>query len=152
MTVVASTLTQFLKYPIPGENSDPFYDQFVALMQQVENWSYINTLARNFFLAGGGTLTWNGGTGIFTWTDDFVLPVFFWGKRLLLRYGPDNSMRAAAIQNGQALVVEIPFTLGTDQVVNFSVVSQLDQNKQNQWVAGWRNGSQLFMHSIGEVV
>jgi ABC-type transport system substrate-binding protein len=152
MTVVSATLTQFLKYPIPGEDSDPFYDQFVALMQQVENWSYMNTLARNFFLAGGGTLTWDGVNGILTWTDDFVLPIFFWGKRLLLRYGPDNASRNAQMQNGQAMVVEIPFTVGTDTVVNFTVVSQLDTNKTNQYVIGWRNDSQFFLRGIGEVV
>jgi len=152
MTVVSATLTQFLRYPIPGEDSDPFYDQFVALMQQVENWSYMNTLARNFFLAGGGTLNWDGVNGILMWTDDFVLPIFFWGKRLLLRYGPDNASRNAQMQTGQAMVVEIPFTVGTDTVVNFTVVSQLDPNKTNQYVIGWRNASQFFLRGIGEVV
>lgn len=149
--IVAAVPTQFLKFPIPGEDSDPFYDQFVELMNQVEGWVYFNAVVRNAFLTGGGTLSWDGINGILQWTSDFEVPIFHWGKRLLLRYGPDNAARNLQLQNGQAMIVEIPYVIGTDTVVNFSVVSQLDQTKSNQWVVGWRKDSSLWLHTIGEV-
>lgn len=151
MTIVSAIPTQFLKLPIPGEDSDPYYDQFVELMNVVEKWSYMNALIRNIFLSGGGTRLWDGMNGIFEWTDDFTVPIFFWGKRLLLRYGPDNASRNFQLQNGQAAVIEIPYVIGTDTVVNFSVVSQLDQTKPNQWVVGWRDGSSLWLHTLGQI-
>jgi len=151
MTIVAAVPTQFLKFPIPGEDSDPFYDQFVELMTVVEKWSYMSALMRNFFLTGGGTLSWDGTNGILQWTDDFIVPVFFWGKRLLLRYGSDNASRNLQLQDGQAIVAEIPFVIGTDSVINIAALSQLDQLKPNQWVMGWRNGSTLWLNGMGEV-
>jgi hypothetical protein len=149
MAVVPATYTSFLKFPIPGEDSDPFYDQFVELIRAIESRVFMNDLIKNFFLTKGGTLTWNSGTGIFTWTEDFEVPVFFYGKKMFLRYGPDAATRALALQDGQAIIVEIPSVIGTDTVLNLNVVSQLDVNKANQWVIAFRNGSNLHIHTLG---
>lgn len=152
MAVVSPEQSAFLKISYPGEESDPFWDQWVEMVRQMDEAMFMALVLPNLFIAGGGTRTWNGGSGIFTWTTDFTVPVFYWGKKLIVRYGPDAANRAVTLLDGQALVVEVPIVLNNDTtVVNFSVVSQLTQSKRNLWIAGWRNGSVLQLKGIGEL-
>ena len=142
---------QFLGIRYPSEFEDPFWDAYEAQMQDTDLILFLRKIQNNLFIGAGGTLNWNGGSGVLTWTDDFVIPVFHWGRRILVRYGTDNLTRAVNLLDGQALVVTVPVVMNQDVTVNFSVVSQLTPTAHNQWVAGWRVGSNLQLKGIGQL-
>ena len=147
---MALVYTQFLKTPIPdSDEANPSYEQFMAMVEHQEKFIYMNHLMKNLQLGGGGTLTWN--TGILYWTDDLTVPVFHWGRKILVRFGSESLGRNLVVQNGQAIVLEIPFAPGTNTILNFTALSQLDTSKANQWVAGWRLGDKLYLNGLGEV-
>lgn len=150
MAIVDPEITNLLKIPIPGEDSDPFMDQFREYTRVIEDAAFLTKLLANFFIAGGGTRIWSSGTNILTWTQDWIIPVFHWGKKINVVYGPDNATRAALIPNGSALIVEVPTVLSSNVSLNFKVVSQLDPEKNNQWVAAWNNASTLQIKNLGE--
>lgn len=143
--------TQYLGIRYPSEFEDPFWDNYVAQMEDVDQILFHRKIQNNLFIGDGGTLVWSGGTGVLTWTADFVVPVFFWGRKLLVRYGPDNATRAVNLIDGQALVVTVPTVMNGNVIVNFSVANQLDPNLHTQWVAGWRVGSKLQLKGIGQL-
>ena len=151
MTIVAPEITKFLSIPIPGENSDPFMNQFRNYTNKIEEIMLFNKLFNNLYITGGGTRTWVGASGILTWTDDWVIPVFHYGKKILVQYGNDDLTRAVTLQDGQALIVTVPASLSVNRTVNFDVLDQLDTTKNDQWVAGWRNDTTLQMRGIGEI-
>ena len=64
MTIVAAEITKFLSIPIPGENSDPFMDQFRAFTFKIEEVMFYNKLFNNLYITGGGTRIWVGASGI----------------------------------------------------------------------------------------
>lgn len=144
--------TTFLGIDYPDENQDPFYESYEAQMQQMDQIIFMQKVMNNLFLSGGGTRTWNGGSGSFSWSADFVIPVFHWGKKINVQFGPDNMNRFVAIPDGSALVVTIPFVMNENITVNFAApVAQLTQQSHSQWVAGWRYGSVLYLKGIGEL-
>lgn len=151
MTVVAAEKTELMGIEYPGEESDPFWDQWVNMMNQIDLNIFMRKIKENLFIAGGGSRTWNGGSGVFSWTQDFCIPVYHWGKRVFVRYGPDGATRGVGLQDGQALVVQLPVIMNSDVTVNFSVVDRLNVNKEEQWVAGWRYGGALQLKGIGEL-
>lgn len=151
MAVQPAEPTDLLKIPIPGENSDPFMDQFREYTRVIEDGIFLRKLMVNFFLSAGGTRIWASGTGILTWTEDWIIPVFHWGRRINVVYGPDGTTRTATIPDGSALVVDIPSILNTNVTRDFRVVSQLNTNVNNEWVAGWNNDGVLQLRGIGEI-
>lgn len=142
--------TQFLGIRYPSEQADPFWDEYVAQMQDLDVILFHRKIQNNLFIGDGGALAWNG-AGVLTWSADFVVPVFYWGRRVLVRFGPDNLTRAVTLADGQALVVNMPTVMNADVVVNFEVASQLNPAVHNQWVAGWRIGTKLQLKGIGEL-
>lgn len=62
-----TTPTNMMKWPLPAEDQDPWYEDFVTLWSQADASGYAAREDRNIFLAGGGTFTFNAGTGITTW-------------------------------------------------------------------------------------
>lgn len=150
MSILSPETTEFLGIQYPAEDCDPFYDQFVSLVRDLDSILFMRKIMNNLFIGGGGTRSWGG--GVLLWTDDFVIPVYHWGKRILVRYGPDGLTRGAGIQDGQCLVVNIPMSMNGDVVINFSVLDSLDQARHDQWVVGWRYGSALQLKGIGELI
>lgn len=146
-----SETTDLMKIPYPAEDSDPFWDAWVEMMNYIDRAMFFQKIMANLFIGGGGTRSWNGVSGALTWTSDFVIPVYHWGKRILVRFGPDGLTRALNLADGQFLMVTIPASMNADVVVNFEVRSQLDQTQHNQWVAGWRIGDALQLKGIGEL-
>lgn len=151
MALTPSTPTSLLKIPIPGEDADPYMDQFIEYTNVIEMSIFMRKLMINFLLTGGGTRIWSSGTGIFSWTADWVIPVFHWGKKINVVYGPDGATRAALIPSGSCLIVDIPAILNGNVNLNFRVVSQLNTNVDNEWVAAWNNAGTLIIRNIGEL-
>lgn len=151
MAIVEAQPTDLLGIPIPGEDSDPFYDQFVNYTNFIERVMFFRKLMVNLFIRGGGTITWLTGSSLLSWSDDFHVPVFHWGRRLNVVYGPDGATRNANIPSGSALVLTIPPTLNANRNVNFEVLARLDVNRQDQWVVGWNDDGVLQLRNFGEL-
>lgn len=151
MAILPPQVTSFLGIQYPSQDCDPNYDQIVAMVVQMETIMFYNKMFNNMWLSAGGTRTWNGGSGLLSWTADFKIPVFHWGYEIKVQYGPDGVTRAAGLADGQALVLSVPQALNGNISLNFQVVSQLDQAAHNQLVCGYRRGSNLYLRGIGEL-
>ena len=151
MAVVQPEITSYLKIPIPGENSDPFMNQFREYTRKIEEPIFFNKLFSSLFISAGGTRTWIGVSGILTWTADWEIPMFQYGFKVLVAFGTDGITRTVNLLDGQALVVTIPISIGANRTVNFQVLDTLDPNRNDQWVVGWRNGNTLQLKGIGEI-
>lgn len=149
MATQPTVLTTFRKLAYPGENSNPFWEQWRGLMNQIDAELHLRQLMSNMIPDGGGTITFNSGSNLMTWTADFVVPLFHWGFSLNLVFGPDDSTRNANIQNGQALIVTVPSSLNANRDLNMTVVSQLTTTANNQWVLAWNNSGTLVVRQIG---
>lgn len=62
-------LTSRMKWTVPSENADPWYDAFVALFGEMDASAYASREDRNIILMGGGDITWALSTGILSWTE-----------------------------------------------------------------------------------
>jgi len=144
-----SNLTDFENIPWPEEDADPFFDDFEAMIQRIDILTHHLKLAKNFFVVGGGTVAWNSGTGVLSWTADFSIPILHYGYSLKIQYGPDNTNRVAAIPDGSCLVVDIPSALQADQTVNAVVTTQLTPLSDTQFVIGYRYGTSLYLRNLG---
>ena len=149
MATQAAIPTTYRTIPVPGENSDPFYDQFRAFANQLDIELHYRQVMSNIIPGGGGTIGWNSGSGVMTWTDDFILPVFHWGFSIQAVYGPDGATRAAGLASGQALMVELPASMNGNVTKNFSLISQLTVTATNQYIVAWNNGGVLIVRQIG---
>lgn len=152
MAIQPAENTPFLQIPMPGEDSDPFYDQFKQMTFVMEKIMFMRKLMVNMLVTGGGTLTWTSGSSVLNWTDDFIIPVFHWGKRILIVYGTSGTVRAQNIPNGFALYITIPTSLSADVSLNFQVGAQLAVTRHDEFVIGWNNNGTLVMRDLGEFI
>ena len=65
--------TPRMKWVIPSENSDGWYEKFVALFGEVDASVYASREDRNLILMGGGTITWDGATSNLQWTEEMAI-------------------------------------------------------------------------------
>lgn len=63
------TTTPRMKWTLPGENQNPWYDVFVALLGEVDASAYASREDRNLVLTGGGSIHWALGTNQLSWTS-----------------------------------------------------------------------------------
>lgn len=61
--------TPRMKWPIPGEHVDPWFEAFVDLMGEVDASGYAAREDRNIIGTGGGTFTFVSATGVITWSS-----------------------------------------------------------------------------------
>ena len=142
--------TTFMKFPYADE-LEPDWDAYEAQMQSQDEAAFMAKLQNNLFVAGGGTILLNATSNLLTWTADFVIPVFHFGRSLLVSFGPDEATRACSLPNGAALVIEIPFTMTANVVTTVTGLSQLTPLNHQQWVLGWRYGNKVYFKGLGVV-
>lgn len=149
MAAITPEVSDFLGIPYPAEESDPFYEPFKDMVLTMEQIMLFGKIMMNMFVTGGGTLTWNGTTGLFSWTDLFQIVVPHWGFIINVQFGPDGLNQAAGLQNGQCLVVQVPATMSQNITVNFTIASQLNAQQHNNFVCATRIGSKLYLRNNG---
>lgn len=143
--------TTFMKYSYPSEGENPFYDSYLAQMEQIDQANFMAKLQSNLFVGGGGTVTFTSATGALNWTDDFIIPVFHFGKKISIPYGPLGAVRQAIVLDGYAIVVNIPFTMSDNVVGTMQILSQLTPLNHQQWVLGWRFGNKIYFKGMSPV-
>lgn len=151
MVLKAALKTDYLKITYPDEDCNPFYDQYVQGIKDIEKIIFFTRVFESLMVTAGGTRSWNGVGGLLSWTADFVIPVPFWGRKVNVVYGPDGINRSVALADGQMLVVTMPMGMVANVNKNFEVLSQLDPERSDQFVAAVRVGSAVYIKGIGEL-
>lgn len=134
----------------PSENDNPFYTSYKAGMSQIDRLFRTLRMKESMLIGGGGTLAFNSGTGLLTWTADFMAVVPFYGKKITVNYGPDLLTRQATLADGAILVLELPMILSDNKTMQFQTYNQLPDNIQ-LWVAGIRIGSKVYFRGLSPV-
>lgn len=141
--------TTFLKIPFPSETENPFWNTYNAQMVAIDEYLFMAKVMNNLFIGGGGSIGWNGVLGTLTWTADFVVPMLANGKKILVRFGPDEINRTVTLSDGQALVIDVPMAMSVDAVVHLRAINSFDPAKKNEWAFAWRIGSTLQIKGLG---
>lgn len=141
----------FLKIPYPSEKENPFYDPYVAQIEAMDTIMLMSKIQANVFVGGGGTITFTPGTSSLTWTSDLIVPIFHYGKKITIQFGPDNLNRQATIPDGYAIVVEIPYAMADNVVLPMKLIPQLTPANHQQCVIGWRYGNKVYLRGMSPV-
>ena len=66
-----------MKLPIPSENRDPWYEEFLALINGIDGSLYAGREDRNIILMKGGTFYFNASTNFLSWSSviEFNSPI-----------------------------------------------------------------------------
>lgn len=59
--------------PYPDENSNPFFDSFVAMINAIDASIYATRENRDIVIMNGGAVTWTASSGALTWAADIEL-------------------------------------------------------------------------------
>lgn len=140
----------FLRIPYPEENQDPFWDTWKSFVQELDKHVYMAKVKSNLMLLGGGTVTFDSGTGVLEWTEDFTIPYLETGYKLVVSYGPTDGFRQATLSDGEILYVEIPYAMAQDVTVQCYVASTLD-GASDKWVLGVRSGDHFYFKGKEEI-
>jgi len=143
--------TTFLEIPYPEENQNPFYDAYRQQMEAMSRILFQVKLQSQFIVSGGGVVAFNAGTNTLTWTQDFMIPVYYYGFKLNVRFGPDYANRQALMSDGQALYIEVPFVLTQNMVVNFSQGTAINKDNHQIFVVCYRNGNKVHFNGLGAI-
>ena len=111
-------LTSYNKWPLPDENKDPWFQDFIDLLKEIDanSCALLNT-AGNIIIPLG-TVSWNASFKEVTWTDDFLIPLQASGYFLRVKFGPDQSTRKIFIDNGERLIIKVPNT-SSEEVIGY---------------------------------
>jgi hypothetical protein len=140
-----------MNIPYPALDEDPFWDSYEAQMRELDRFLFMQKLQGSLFIGGGGVVSFVAGTGILTWTDDFIVPILHLGKKINVEFGPNMATRNATLSDGAALVIEIPFTMTANQTQSFQLKSQLDVANHQVWVAAVRMGTKVYFRGLAPV-
>jgi hypothetical protein len=143
--------TTFMKYTYPSEGENPFFDAYLAQMEQIDQANFMTKIQNNLFVGGGGVISFASTTGTLTWTEDLIIPVFHFGKKISIPYGPLGSIRSAVVLDGYAIVVNIPYTMTDNITGTMQILSQLTPLNHQQWVFGWRLGNKIYFKGMSSV-
>jgi hypothetical protein len=139
--------TPRVKLPYPDQNTDPWYDQFVSLVNTIDTTLYAAREDRNVVLMGGGTIVWTASTNTLSWSAPLELTSaptgFLWtvaaGSQVILDgqfvyfqavRSPSSNAEVATYASGQ-----VPYSAAQD--ANNSIVLAVRRGS----VAYFRNGA-----------
>lgn len=133
-------LSPRLQWPIPEENTEPFYDAFVALIAAIDASVYGPAREdRNLLLASSATVTFDAGTGVAAW--DAALEVLSAPAGFLWQL-PAGS---ATIPDGSLLYVKLTRAPTSSVGLEVYVGSVVDAVRaEDALVLAFRRGSSIF--------
>lgn len=143
--------TPILEIPYPDEGQEEFFSAFVSMMRELERITLMNKIQNSLFLGGGGTISFSTTTNILQWTEDFILPIPQYGKKITISYGPDHATRQATMSDGSMLVIELPYTMNADRTANFDQISQVDRMNHQRCVLAIRIGDRVYFKGRSSV-
>jgi len=90
-----SEKTPFVEHPYPSEDTDPWFSDFEGFAEALDGADYATREDRHLIFSGGGTVSWDGATGVLDWTADIQILAAITG-RLWTIPGPDSVTLDAA--------------------------------------------------------
>jgi len=104
--------TRLMGFTFPAPNEEPFQEPFEEGMRQQDVSAYANSENGNLIWSGGGTVSWNSGTGILTWTADINITGMSTGPRFaVLEAG------SVSLEDGEVAYFIMPRLLVADVIV-----------------------------------
>lgn len=129
--------TPRLKIPYPSENANPWFDSFEDMTNAFDAALYASREDRNIVYSGGGTVTFNSGSGVLAWSAniDIFSPLtgFIW------RVAAGN----VTLADGQCCFITLsraPQTTGVYTLTVGTIVPS-DLNGDSQLLVAWRHGT-----------
>lgn len=77
----------YLRHPYPSINEDPWYDGFEDLVDALDVVDYAAREDRHLVFSGGGTVSWDAGTGLLTWTAEIQILAAITGRQWTIPAG-----------------------------------------------------------------
>lgn len=126
-----------MAWPFPAENEDPWLEAFQDFVRASDASAFAAREDRNLILMGGGTVTWNGTTGLLTWTAaiEFLSP----GTGFLNQVPAGN----LTIADSQVIRGNVARALGANASMAVSAAGFALAN-DNSVLLAVRRGTQLY--------
>lgn len=138
-------------WPYPAREDDPWYDGFEDFVQADDASGFAHREDRNLFITGGGTLSWDAGTGVLTWTEAIQLVSPTTG--FLLSIAADS----VTIENGEVLYATLVRQALEARTLTKAIATSVPSNDNAFMLCvrignnlHWRNG--LVMPSGSSVI
>jgi hypothetical protein len=129
--------TPRIPIPYPDHNSNPWDDQFKAMVLAIDATAYCPREDRNIIIFGGGTMSFSAGTGVLSWTGEIDLFASVTGHLWGIAPG------SVTLQDGQIFYITISRAPQNNAIyapiVGFTTPNEPDGD--DQLLIGLRKGS-----------
>lgn len=116
-----------LGIPYPSDRGRSWYEDFVAFVTAVDAALFAALGLPHLLRSGGGTLSWNAGTGVLSWDEAFVFSMPTTGFQWTLPAGsvtiPDGSFVVFAVTHGVTANVSVTAVVTTTITDHTSAVA-----------------------------
>jgi len=132
--------TPRMGFVFPSENQDPYYDGLVEFYSQIDAAAYAAREDRSIILHGGGTVTFDAGTGTLAWSSDIDLfsPITGFAWRI--------AAGTLTLEDGQLCYVNI--TRAPSRVLNVELLRGTQIPSSNQGlIIGIRRGTAVYFRN-----
>lgn len=136
--------------PWPSESDDPYFSGFSYMVSDIDSKIAALTSAAANVIIPPAAMSWNASSGVFSWTGEFVIPIFLAGYNLHIPYGPDKVTSQLILNDGDKVIVTMPYSSGQDVYANFSVITGKVNWSNGIFVFGMRYGNR-FISRISQV-
>lgn len=136
--------TTYFGMDYPDENQDPYFDRIENFFMQIDqNFFAMTTL--NQPMLGGGVVSLtnlsvppNPYVGQLIWTQDFEMMIPASGFSFFVKFGPDGLTRSVILNDGDRLIVTIPYISSANISANFTKISGpiTSQPQTGLWTLG----------------
>lgn len=142
--------TMFNAWGYPEYKEEPYFSSIQSFFGKIDLDVFYLKLVSTSLLLGGGTLGWNGSTGLLTWTSKFVIPIVTSGFVVEVASGPDHVNKAITISSGGFAYVELP-TVITANVSKYMASTTKWTGTGVPFVVAYNYGNVCYMRN-GQVL
>jgi len=136
--------TPLTNIPVPSEDLDPYFDNFTAMVDDMDLKFYGILQSVGNILVPSPGLFWDAANGIFSWTGDFIMPILSTNFQLKISFGPDLATRQFTLNDGDKVVIASPVSAGANVTANFLVVPGALAYQAGLFVFGARIGQRFY--------
>lgn len=140
--------TNYYGFVYPDEGERPYYDKISNFFNSLDRAVYSRLEDWNYVLFGGGTITFDSGSGSLSWTSPIYLLNLVTGYKYIINAGSID------VSIGDVVYIPISRKLNEDKTVTFSktntilnVVSEYD----GVYLFGIRAGNNFVMRNFWTV-
>jgi hypothetical protein len=136
--------TPKLNMTYPSRTENPFYTSLESFITAVDRHLFASNEDRSLIFLGGGTLSWDAGTGEFSWSEDIQVITPTTGKLQTLAASSltvtEGSMMLLSLTRGATTAISLTATTGSYAAATASAL-----------VFAYRNGDELVLRT-GQVL